>query len=118
VSTLKNYGWVIEETIPLKAKQCRQRPDVQANSKWYIFYLYSLEQIVNFFTLAMQNTMTIRNASAATQTVSAGKPTMPLGRQPIIERKFSDPSSSPKGERYPIPSFFEYRTRPKNDDLL
>ena len=48
------------------------------------------------------------------------KPTMPaISRQPVIERKISDPSScAPKGERYPIPSFFEYRFKPRDIDTL
>jgi hypothetical protein len=52
--------------------------------------------------------------TTSSQMVHAGRPTIPVsGRQPIIERKISDPSSSsPKGERYPIPSFFEYRMKP------
>jgi len=65
----------------------------------------------------MLNTVT-RKTTAATQTISAGKPTLPSGRQPIVERKFSDPSSSPKGERYPIPSFFEYRIKSREHDPL
>jgi hypothetical protein len=45
---------------------------------------------------------------------------MPLPvREPSVERKTNDPSSSsPKGERYPIPSFFEYRIKPKDYDPL
>jgi len=52
--------------------------------------------------------------------LTGGKPTIPvLGRQPLVERKISDPSSSfPKGERYPIPSFFEYRVKPREFDPL
>jgi hypothetical protein len=50
----------------------------------------------------MQNTSTIRNHNSIQ---NIGKPTMPVGKQPVIERKFSDPSSSPKGERYPVPNF-------------
>jgi len=48
------------------------------------------------------------------------KPSIPTtSRQPVFERKLSDPSSSsPKGERYPIPSFFEYRIRHKDYDPL
>lgn len=59
-------------------------------------------------------------ATTSTQIISAGKPSMPVaGRQPIVERKTSDPSSSsPKGERYPIPSFFEYRIKPREYDPL
>jgi hypothetical protein len=61
--------------------------------------------------------MNFRNTSSISS-VNTGKPTMPLGRQPIVERKISDPSSSPKCERYPIPSFFDYRSRPRETDLL
>jgi len=40
-------------------------------------------------------------------------------KQPNIERKISDPSScNPKGERYPIPSFFEYRVKAREYDPL
>ena len=48
------------------------------------------------------------------------KPSIPaISRQPNIERKISDPSSTfPKGERYPIPSFFEYRIKPRDWDTL
>ncbi|HEU4633860.1 MAG TPA: hypothetical protein VFS22_07745 [Flavisolibacter sp.] len=66
----------------------------------------------------MQNTMTLRTISSTTQIIPAGKPTLPSGRQPVVERKFSDPSSSPRGEKYPIPSFFEYRFRPPKYDPL
>jgi hypothetical protein len=54
------------------------------------------------------------------QPVGGGKPTAPLsGKQPFIERSTSDPSSaSPKGRKYPIPSFFEYRIKPKDFDPL
>jgi hypothetical protein len=54
------------------------------------------------------------------QALNTAKPTIPMqGRQPLVERKISDPSSaSPKGERYPIPSFFEYRIKPREYDPL
>jgi hypothetical protein len=57
---------------------------------------------------------------AAHQVISKGKPSIPLATpQPIVERKTSDPSSaSPNGERYPIPSFFEYRIKPREYDPL
>jgi hypothetical protein len=56
--------------------------------------------------------------AGSTQLVNSGKPTMPLsGRQPMVERKITDPSSaSPRGERYPIPSFFEYRMKFREND--
>lgn len=61
----------------------------------------------------------IRNQTTATQLIP-GKPTIPgFGKQPIVERKLSDPSSTaPKGERYPIPTFFEYRIKPREYDPL
>lgn len=67
----------------------------------------------------MQKMILTSNATIA-QSVSPGKPTMNLNvRQPVVERKTFDPSSaSPKGERYPIPSFFEYRMKPKEFDFL
>jgi len=56
---------------------------------------------------------------AVPKTVSTARPSIPVTRQPIVERKTSDPSSaSPKGERYPIPSFFEYRIKPREYDPL
>jgi hypothetical protein len=56
--------------------------------------------------------------TSGVQLVNSGKPTMPLsGRQPIVERKISDPSSAfPRGERYPIPSFFEDRMKFRESD--
>jgi hypothetical protein len=69
--------------------------------------------------LPMHQMMLTSNVTTV-QAVNSGKPTIPLtGRQPIIERKITDPSSaSPKGERYPIPSFFEYRIKPRDFDPL
>jgi hypothetical protein len=62
--------------------------------------------------------MTLTNLESA-QFIKAGKPTIPfIGRQPIIERKISDPSSASPKERYPIPSFFEYRVKPREYDPL
>jgi hypothetical protein len=42
---------------------------------------------------------------------------MPLGRQPAIEKKVADPSSSPRGEKYPIPSLFGYRAQAQEIDF-
>jgi len=60
------------------------------------------------------------SSSPVQKIIGAGKPSMPsMARQPFVERKTSDPSStSPKGERYPIPSFFEYRIKPRDHDPL
>ena len=68
----------------------------------------------------MQKINFITTTATLPKMISAGKPSIPLTtRQPIIERKTSDPSSaSPKGERYPIPSFFEYRIKPREYDPL
>jgi hypothetical protein len=50
---------------------------------------------------------------------SASHPTQPNSqKQPFTEKRISDPSSCvPKGQCYPIPSFFEYRVKPKEYDL-
>jgi hypothetical protein len=68
----------------------------------------------------MQKIISSQSVPVAVQMIGSGKPTMPMtGRQPVIERKISDPSSTyPKGERYPIPSFFEYRIKPREYDPL
>ena len=68
----------------------------------------------------MQKMIFSTNASTVPKMISSGKPSMPLMvRQPLVERKTSDPSSTaPKGERYPIPSFFEYRIKPREYDPL
>ena len=70
--------------------------------------------------MQMQKMNFSTTTAAIPKTISAGKPSIPLTtRQPIVERKTSDPSSSqPKGERYPIPSFFEYRIKPREYDTL
>jgi hypothetical protein len=63
--------------------------------------------------------MNLSTAGASgVQLVNSGKPTMPFsGRQPIVERKITDPSSaSPRGERYPIPSFFEDRMKIRENE--
>ena len=67
----------------------------------------------------MQKTFVTPGGSKTSRTFPSGKPTLPLtvGRQPIIERKISDPSSAlPRGERYPIPSFFEYRIKQRDEE--
>jgi hypothetical protein len=64
--------------------------------------------------------VTSTTAPPSQMMAGAGKPSITLtGRQPVVERKTFDPSSSsPKGERYPIPSFFEYRIKPRDYDPL
>jgi hypothetical protein len=63
----------------------------------------------------MQNSN--RNLNSSPQIVNAGRPTMPLGKQPVIEKKISDPSSSPRGERYPVPSLLDYRSKSQRTDF-
>ena len=59
------------------------------------------------------------STAAVPKMISSGRPSITMTRQPFVERKTSDPSSaSPKGERYPIPSFFEYRIKPREYDPL
>lgn len=42
----------------------------------------------------------------------AGRPTIPSGRQPVVERKMADPSSAlPRGGSYPLPLLTESRLR-------
>lgn len=61
------------------------------------------------------------NQVKSTVTIAGiGKPSVPLtGRLPVLERKTADPSScAPTRDRYPIPSFFEYRIKAKEYDPL
>jgi hypothetical protein len=64
--------------------------------------------------------MNLLREYATTAQLMNGKPSVPvMGKLPVTERKTSDPSSAyPKGERYPIPSFFEYRIKPREFDPL
>ncbi|HEX8316413.1 MAG TPA: hypothetical protein VF609_15525 [Flavisolibacter sp.] len=69
------------------------------------------------------STLSYLNTHQANQTatlLAANKPTLPVEqKQPVSERRISDPSSGlPKDKRYPIPSFFEYRAKPKEYDSL
>jgi len=59
----------------------------------------------------MENVILVSKLNNLNPVMNTGKPTIPTGKQPQVERKYSDPSSyCPKGERYPIPSF-EYRVK-------
>ena len=80
-----------------------------------------LIELQNYLTLFPMQKMNFSTTTAAVpKVISTGKPAIPLTtRQPIVERKIADPSSSlPKGERYPIPSFFEYRIKAREFDPL
>ena len=59
----------------------------------------------------------IRNSSGVNFTGTNG-PTAPVvGRHNQVVRK-TDPSSVARTDRYPIPSFFDYRTKPREYDLF
>jgi hypothetical protein len=69
---------------------------------------------------SMQKTNVSTSTAMGKDRISVGMPSVPdTGKSITIERKISDPSSClPKGERYPIPSFFEYRISPRDYDPL
>ncbi|GAA4730978.1 hypothetical protein [Flavisolibacter ginsenosidimutans] len=52
--------------------------------------------------------------------LSVSRPTQPgTQKQPVTEKRIADPSSCvPHGQCYPIPSFFEYRAKPKEFDTF
>lgn len=68
----------------------------------------------------MSKINSVRNYASTTQLMNPSKPSVPpIGKQSIPERRSADPSSSnPRGESYPIPSFFEYRIKHKEYDPL
>jgi hypothetical protein len=70
--------------------------------------------------MSKMNLVSHQNHFNGSALLKAGKPSMPLvGKQPFTERKTTDPSSAnPKGQRYPIPSFFEYRIKAKENDMI
>ena len=59
-------------------------------------------------------------ASQSSMLLATTKPTMPVEqKQPSLEKRITDPSSClPRENHYPIPSFFEYRAKPKEFDSL
>ena len=60
----------------------------------------------------MQKATTLNPYQNSTTSGIAGRPTIPSGRQPLIERKTTDPSSAlPRGKGYPVPAFLENRVR-------
>jgi hypothetical protein len=68
----------------------------------------------------MSNAKTTENNLKKPILLLASKPTAPTNtKQPLSEKRVSDPSAStPRGKSYPIPSFFEYRAKPKEHDSL
>jgi hypothetical protein len=66
----------------------------------------------------MENPGLQRTVNNLPNFIKSGKPTIPSGKQPVVDRKYTDPSSCfPKDGRYPIPSFFEYRVAIKEQEL-
>ena len=66
----------------------------------------------------MENLNLVQNLSTL-NLMQSGRPTIPSGKQPVVEKKINDPSSTcPKGEGYPIPAFFEYRFKGRDFDPL
>ena len=59
-------------------------------------------------------------ANQAATLLAIKQPSLPTEqKQPFTEKRIADPSSStPTEKRYPIPSFFEYRAKPKEYDSL
>lgn len=55
-----------------------------------------------------------------TATVAINRPTQPVDyKRPGTENRIADPSScTPKGQCYPIPSFFDYRAKPRDLDAI
>jgi hypothetical protein len=63
----------------------------------------------------MENVILVSKLNSLNPVINTGKPTIPSGKQPQADRKYSDPSSyCPKGGRYPIPSF-EYRVKASSE---
>jgi hypothetical protein len=58
--------------------------------------------------------------SHSTSLLTTNHPSRPSHqKQPFSEKRIADPSSSIASEkRYPIPSFFEYRAKPREFDSL
>jgi len=59
-------------------------------------------------------------ANPSTALMAVNNPALPTEqKKTFTEKRIEDPSSStPSEKRYPIPSFFEYRTKPKEFDSL
>jgi hypothetical protein len=66
----------------------------------------------------MQKTGFQKSTASSIQMIGTGRPSLPSeNRSVYFEKKVTDPSSCcPKGERYPIPSFFEDRIRPRENE--
>jgi hypothetical protein len=61
----------------------------------------------------------VDSAKQAVPFILASRPCLPNTRQPVSEKRVSDPSSSsPRGTSYPIPTFFDYRAKAKDFEAL
>ena len=60
-----------------------------------------------------------KNYTISTSDNFSDKPVAPIIRRQIIQdKKNADPSACVTTEKYPIPSFFEYRMKPRDYDYL
>lgn len=82
---------------------------------WYIFYTKLLQLLVMLNVTSAQTEI-----KATASFLLNSKPSAPANsRQPLAEKRVSDPSAFlPGGRSYPIPAFFHYRSRPKELDQL
>lgn len=86
---------------------------------WYIFS-YTQLYLNLIFIMSKISYLNSHQANQASILLATNKPAMPAEqKQTVMERRISDPSSGlPNDKRYPIPSFFEYRAKPKEFDSL
>jgi hypothetical protein len=66
------------------------------------------------------NYAALHQSNQAAGFLALAKPTLPTEQKQVVaEKRISDPSSCIAKEKcYPIPSFFEYRAKPKEYDSL
>ena len=64
------------------------------------------------------NNIDFSKSGAFYSNANAPVPTAPIVRQQnVADRRSTDPSSATRIDRYPIPSFFEYRMKPREYEL-
>ena len=67
----------------------------------------------------MKHTDSRKKYTISTTNSFTDKPAAPIiSRHLIQDKKNIDPSACVTSERYPIPSFFEYRMKPRDYDYL
>ncbi len=64
------------------------------------------------------NNIDFQKSTAYYSNANAPVPTAPIVRQQdVADRRSADPSSVTRVDKYPIPSFFEYRMKPREYEL-